>query len=263
MKQSIKFITCIILALALHACSAKMDDPVCFDFDELLATYQNACPSVTDAIEYPEFWYDVLNPFVPRDETIRSTSTCGLLITLLERPLFVMMAPGSDLFEPRVTKFNNELQENKVAIEFFNRRDFYPVLVSKYLSVIKVTDISESAIVGSNVDGPGYIEWILASDMCLSAMSQKEKIQLMVLALERTKYAVDFEKNQACMIMISIMKSCKYIPFLKEIEPRLIETMPGYAMREPDGEITSNTFLSHHRDIIIKYAKQFLNKQKK
>ena len=262
MKKSINFMSCFLLALALNTCLADMDNSEYFGFDEFLeelcVTYQNVCPSVTDAIEYPEFWYDVNNPFVPYDETIRSTSTCGLLVTLLERPLFVMMVPGSDLFEPRITKFNNELQLNKVALEFFDRGDFYSVLVGKYLSVIKLSGTAASSI----VDGPSYIEWIFASDMCMSAMSEKEKIQLMAVALERTKYAVDFEINQACMIMISIMKSCKYAPFMKDIEPRLVEVMSGYAMRETDSKVPINALLSHDRDVIIKYAKQFLCEQK-
>ena len=67
---------------------------------------------------------------------------------------------------------------------------------------------------------------------------------------------------------------------MKDIKPRLIETMAGYAMLEPGAEprfyesfgythvvpdvkiVTNNILLSHHRDIIIKYAKQFLNEQK-
>ena len=255
------------MALALNACSDNMDDDeyLGFSFDELLEkwdiTYQNICPSITDAIENPEAYnVHAARDFVIPDETIRLMSTCGLLVTLLVNPLSVMLVPSSDLFEPRVTNFNNELLTNKVAVEFFNRGDFYPILVSKYLSVIKPTEDDENA--HSIVDGPSYIEWILASDMCLSAMSRKEKIQLMIIALERTKYAVDLENIQPCMIMINIMKSCKYGPFMKDVEPRLVETSPGYTMRDPDGEIASNALMSRHRDIIIKYAKQFLNKQK-
>jgi len=261
MNKSINYISSIILALALHACSGNMDDSEYFGFDELLATYQNVCPSVTDAIEYPEFWYDVLNPFVPHDETVRSTSTCGLLVTLLEYPLYIMRLASSDLFQPRVTMFNDELQANKVAVELFNRGDFYPVLVSKYLSVIK----NKFEWGGRAADSPYFIQWLLASDMSMSAMSQKEKIQLLVMALERTKYALDMESQEPCLIMIAIMKSCKYAHFMEDIEPRLIETMMGYTMLEPDGELSRDCFnclSSNHIKIIVKYAKQFFNEQK-
>ena len=269
------------MVFALNACSDKMDDPVCFDFDELLETYQNVCPSVTDAIEIPDFWINT-NPYnlpSPTDETVRSTSTCGLLVTLLEYPLGVFLVASSNLFEPRVSMFNNELRSNKVAVEFFKRGNFYPVLVSKYLSVIK-KNIEWG---GRAADSPYYIQWLLASDMCMSAMNKKEKIQLMVIALERTKYALDMENQEPCLIMISIMKSFKYAPFMKDIEPRLIETIMGYAMLKPGvepmfyeyagytmyyhrpGEVEDgylNVLSSHSVDMIIKYAKQFLNEQK-
>ena len=286
MNQSINFTACIVLALVLNACSANMGDDEYFGyvFDELLEkwgfTYQNVCPSVTDAVEYPEPWdADAKKTFVIPDETICSMSTCGLLVSCLKDPVYIGNWTMNNLYAPGVSLFNNELRENIMALEFFNRSDFYPVLISKYLSVIKVTELEGSAVVGSAVNGPGYLEWILASDMCLSAMSQNAKVQLMVIALERTKYAVDFEKNQACMIMISIMKSCKYTPFMEDIEPRLIETSSGYAMLEPGVQprfivymgytmydhiscgAISNALSIHDRDIIMEFAKQFINKQ--
>ena len=286
MKRSINLLACIILALVLNVCSDKMgdDEYFGFGFDELLKewgfTYQNICPSVTDAIEYPEFWIEpnVDNLPSPSDETVHSMSTCGLLVTLLEYPLGVFMVPSSDLFQPRVSMFNNELQSNKVAVEFFNRGDFYPVLVSKYLSVIKARGYYEGAVLKNPINVHD-IQWYLASDMCISALSEKEEIQLMAMALERTKYAFDNENIEPCLIMISIMKSYKYDPFMKDIEPRLIETMAGYTMCEPgfeprfvewmgythvvpDGTINTNILTSDHINIIIKYAKQFLNEQK-
>ena len=275
MKQSFYFITCIILALALNACSDKMDDPVCFDFDEFLATYQNVCTLVTDAIEYPDFWWNPNNPFVPSDETLRSTSTCGLLVTLQKYTGMWYPAVGS-LNAPIISMYNNYLRECKVAVEFFKRGDFYPVLVSEYLSVIK----KNFEWGGRAADSPHYIQWLLASDMSMSVMSKKEKIQLMVMALERTKYALDMESQEPCLIMIAIMKSCKYAPFMEDIEPRLVETCVGYTMIEPGFKpvffesigytwvklegpgFTANFLTSDHREIIIKCAKQFLNEQK-
>ena len=76
MKKSINFALSIVLVLAIHACSTKMDD----SFDDFLAkweiTYQNVCPSVTDAVNKPEPWnVDVARTFVIPSETIRSMST--------------------------------------------------------------------------------------------------------------------------------------------------------------------------------------------
>ena len=275
MKKSVYIV--LIMLLLLTECSKDSSDcPDSLDsfLDEwgLLSYRESVCPAVTDAIEYPEFWYDVLNPFVPHEETIRSTSTCGLLETLLEHPLFIMMTPSSDLFQPRVSMFNDELQANKVTVELFNRGDFYPVLVSKYLSVIKVSDYLERGDLY-------FIQWLFASDMCMSAMSEKEKIKLMAMALERTKYAKNMDYINPCLMMIAIMKSCNFAPFMEDIEPRLIETLTGYTMIDPGVEprfveylgythvvpgfgITTNILTSDHRDIIVEYAKQFLNEQK-
>ena len=258
MKQSINFVSSIILALALNACSSDMDNSEDFGFDKILATYQNVCPSETDAVMYSEN-VDANGTFVIPDETIRSMSTCGLLVTYLNNPVF-LPETISNMYAPSVTIFNHRLREKKVAVELFTRGDFFPVLASKYLSIIKVTEYDGHSLVSSN--GQFNLQWLLASDMCMSAMSEKEKIQLMAMALERTKYAIGIENMYPCLIMIAIMKSCKYAPFMEDIEPRLGEVLCGYAMREPDGTIPLHALNSHERDIIIKYAKQFLNEQK-
>ena len=249
MKLSIKYITCIIFAFALYTCSANKDEPEClypeyFDFDEsLLAelgiSFQKVCHCVTDAVKFPEpMTADFVRNFEASDKTISSMSTCGLLIILLKSP--EQKFPSSseayiEFSERYITEYNDVIRANKMAVEFFNRSDFYPVLVNKYLSVIKASKYDGQYKISS--DEPYFLELLLSSDMCISALSENEKIQLMAMALERTKYAVDFEKNTSCYIMIAIMKSYKYTPFM-EINPS-----------------------NYHRDIIIEYASQFLNEQ--
>ena len=248
-KQSINLITCIIFTLVLSACSANKDKPECFDleyidFNESLAewgiSFQNVCRCVTDAVKYPE---PKTSDFVIPYETIPSMSTCGLLVSLLEEPSIIALSPWititSDHFDISVTFFNNSLRGNKMAVEFFNRSDFYSVLASKYLSVIKVKGFSFDAPM-VNKKYISYIELLLSCDMSISALSEKEKIQLMAMALERIKYAagLEFENNNTYYIMIAIMKSYKYIPFM---------------------EIDASNY---HRDIIIEYANQFLYEQK-
>ena len=274
MKKLLYFILSIILAFALYTCSTKKDELECFDpeyidFDESLAewgiSFQNVCRCVTDAVKYPEPWNaDVERNFVISDKTIRSMSTCGLWVSLQEErkigapkpwTMTVSIGPSNS-----VTYFNNYLRSNKMAVEFFNRHDFYAVLISKYISVIKV----EGTYIDTTMIGKVYIphlEMLLASDMSMSVLSDKEKIQLMAMALERTKYVVWTDNLTTCHIMIAIMKSYKYTPFMEDIEPWLVESNFGYTLSMP-GEIPYNGFLSHHRDIIIEYANQFLNEQK-
>ena len=268
---------CITLAFALSTCSTNKDaeclDPDYFDFDEsLLAeldiSFQNVCRCVTDAVINLKSW-DILidGKFIfPDEKTIRSMSTCGLLATFLEFP-YHNMKPWCwtcDFFAPGVTIFNAFLQDNKMAVEFFSRRDFYAVLVNKYLSVFNKEKSYQEEGDGTGWRVPvyvGHIEMLLASDMSMSALSDKEKIQLMAMALERTKYGAFDDNNTSCHIMIAIMKSYKYTPFMEDIEPWLVESNFGYTLSMP-GEIPYNGFLSHHRDIIIEYANQFLNEQK-
>jgi hypothetical protein len=158
--------------------------------------------------------------------------------------------------------FHDYHRQDKMAVEFFSRRDFYSVLKYKYRSVIKeILDFIDGK--GVFVVNVGYLEMLLASDMTMSELSKKEKIQLMGMALERMKYVSSrHDKSGSCQLMIAIMKSCKYKPFVKDIEPRLFEATYGYVMTEPDGEILTNVLDNHHVDMIVKYAKRFLNEQK-
>ena len=258
MKKNVLYVLTILFAFG--SCVSKIDDfetvEESFNSDIFLAKwgviYQNVCPSVTDAFIQPNRWNPSLWITIS-DKTIRSMSTCGLLETMIENPLKLSLSPGSNLFSPGITNFNNELRTNKAAVAFFKRRDFYPILASKYLSVINHEDMSIAHV---------QFEGILSSDLCMSALNKRQMIQLMVMALERTKYALDTDTPRHFMIMISIMKTWKYHPFVKDIEPRLFETAGGYTLLEPDGSMpylyVTNLSI-HHRELIIKYAKQFLN----
>ena len=254
MKKSINFISSIILAFTLNACSANTDDHECFDpeyfdFDESLAkwgiSFKNVCSCVTDPVKYPKPWtIDIERTFFITDKTIRSMSTCGLLVTFQEYP-------GGGTMKSRDSAMN------EVIVELFNRDDFYSVLVSKYLSVIKVSEYQGGGVVISSPDGPFHIERLLASDRCISALSEKEKIQLMAMALERTKYAKEIENMAPCQIMIAIMKSCEYAPFVKDYE----QWLEAYNMLDDDGIINVNILIKHHKDI-VEYAIQFINDNK-
>jgi len=242
MKKSVYLI--LILLLVHTDCSNNLmdnDDVFLQTFLEKLDHYQ--CDA-TDAILYPEFWTsEEREAFVVSAETINSMSTCGLLLTLLEYPDNRLLGPwsstNSNLLTPGVTDFNNKLRMDKIAVELFERIDCFPVLSSEYLEIIneKMKEYSAQT---------AYFEMLLASDMCMSALNAGEKNQLMALALQMKRSEGAFFCSP--YIMIAIMKSCNYAPFMKEINPYLVEMTFGY-----------NNLDDYD---ILKYAKKFLKEQK-
>lgn len=257
MKKSINCISFIIFALSLNTCSANIDNSDYLVYPE----FESSCPSFTDAVKFPEPWdLNAESTFTIPNKTIKSMSSCGLLITLLEYLSIRSYEYGGDFLAPRVTIINNYLRANKVALELFSRNDFFLVIESTYQSVMTIKGYINSGIEVGAVN-IFCLEMLLSSEMNMTALKKEEKIKLMNMALERTKYAVNLENIEPCMIMIAIMKSFKFDPFLKDIEPKLVETSFGYTMTESDGNIHTNILNSHHRDIIIDYSNQFLNDQ--
>ena len=271
MKTSINFILSIILVLS--ACSTDTDD-----FNDFLAKwgitdqYQNVCPSVTDAVMCPEpRTADGDRSVVITDETIRSMSTCGLLVTMLEFPIY--FAPISDFYYPSVIQFNSKLRDDKVAVELFERSDCFPVFAAKYIALIK--ENKEHPMKNESRPGTGiyigsaptrYIEMLLASDLCMSVLNKKEINQIMKMALsneeiERDKYDKNY-LSQTYQLMIAIMLWCNYSPFIEEVGPRIREGSVGYYLIEPNGNMLCNCLLYSHVVLILKYAKEFLNEQK-
>ncbi|MDR2910989.1 MAG: hypothetical protein LBV47_06460 [Bacteroidales bacterium] len=229
----------------------------------IINSYGNVCASVTDAIDYPEPWTkEIEETFVIPDETIRSMSTCGLLKTFIEYP---RVYASSDLFDPVVTKFNNELRENKVAIELFDRNDCFPVLASEYLNIIKghyYNSIEKGEYIYSGrID---YIEKLLASDICMSVIDDKEKKQIMAIGFTKaTKERKTSNYGNAAYtytMMISIMQSCNYAPFIEEVGARIREGAVGYYLIDPNGDTSGNFLTDSNVELILKHAEEFLNK---
>jgi len=144
---------------------------------------------------------------------------------------------------PGVTMFNNSLSMNKAAVELFKRDECVSVLASKYLTVIKQKE---------ETDRTEYFEILLSSDMCMKALNEREKILFMAMALERTKNkSKSIQIKGTLHIIVAIMKSCNYTPFLNEFGTEWIGGTWGY-------EICNNLY----ENKIIEYAKQFLNEKK-
>ena len=250
MKKSVCFV--LIIQLMFTACMNNSSDASgSFDaflekWDEL-SSYPNVCTSVADAFIFPENWTreDLDNFANLPDAIFCSMSTCGLLKTLLEHPTNRMTGPwcfycnSNDL--PGVTMFNNKLRSDKVVVELFERDDCFSVLASKYLTIIKEKKEIDFQI--------RYFEMLLASDMCMTALNEKEKIMLMAMAMALGKkgYDTDFLSSTP-YIMIAIMRACNYTPFINEVSSNLVECTWGYCnINEYD---------------ILKYAERFLNEKK-
>ena len=272
------------MAFALNACSDNMDESEDFNFDDFLAkwdiTYYDVCPSVTDAVKYPEPWNeDIDRAFVITDETIRTISTCGLLETMLTNPsrythdkselrLIPWFQEFSSYSNSLITMFNAQLGKDPMAVELFKRSDCFSVLASKYLTFIKKEkerlpenkEPNSTATLRSNYFP--YFEMLLASDLCLSALNETEIIQIMAMALayeEKAKY-IDFVA-ETYNIMVAIMLWCNYAPFVNEVGPRLREGFFGYYLTDTEWPILS-TYSTERDDldIILKYAKEFLKR---
>jgi hypothetical protein len=209
---------------------------------EPLKRYQTNCSSIKDAIKYPDSWtFEVAETFIIPDETVLSMSTCGLLKTWMDYPERVL-GPWCTLCSnskiPGVTRFNDILQTDKVTVELFKRGDCASVLASKYLSCIKANKERDGL--------QASFEMLLASDMCMAVLNKDEKILFMAMALEKMGNKNDHIETRH--IMVAIMRTCNYTPFLNDVKTKWDENIGGY-------DICYN-------DMIEKYAKQFLDEHK-
>ena len=224
--------------------------------------------SCTKKDDYFEEYFEEWGITVPY-QNVSKTKTYKLLHTLIDdidkNQIYLTHYPASDMYYPSVTKFNEYLMNSKDAAALFEREDCVYVLISTYLSYLKNSGppfINEPWWLKDNMMFY-FFRVILASEMFTSKLNVTEQVQLMALAL--TSYVVvnmyDVEyivKNWN--IMISIMLSSNYAPFINDVKPMLEETKMGvsywlstngYSMK-PD----------QINDLIIEYATKFINDNK-
>ena len=238
------FVTVLIFTACSGDSALDRDDSFHFFLEEwnLSKTYESGCPSVMDAIKYPEYMSESeLTNFVIEDETIRSMSTCGLLETLLDHPYNRLLGPWCTICSnnnlPGITMFNSSIMENPIAIELFKREDCFSALTYKYLLVIKEKKEHRGQI--------AYLEMLLASDLCMLVLTESAKIQLVAMALEKAKNKSELIRTgETNHIMAVIMRDLKYTPFLDEVGTEWVEWTFGYVICQTD--------------VVEKYAKEFL-----
>jgi len=219
--------------------------------------------------EFFEEW-DITIPY--RD--VSKSKTYKLLEALIDHidknQVYIIYYPSSDIFYPSVAKFNEHIWNNKEAAALFEGDDCASVLISTYQKYLK-TNRYKAVGDGWSLENHwlNFFEYVLTSEMCMSKMNLDEKVQLMVLALEKSKY-VSFKvlndgRNLICPnindynIMISIMLSINYAPFVSNVKP--IEASMGALFLSL---LSDDTVLIGEQcnDLITGYAKQFITDNK-
>lgn len=181
----------------------------------------------------------------------------GLTRDINKNEVNLITLPSNNTNYPYWKKFNEYLWNHNEATTLFERKDCAHILISTYLSSLKNT---EKYLTDDNPwnDDFRYLVLILSSEMSMSTMNVTEKVHLMVLALESEKSVMSF--SSPFEIMISIMLSNNYTPFVENVKPIGPEDgwFHGY------GVILGNAHktFDDQNDLIITYATQFINDNK-
>ena len=221
--------------------------------------------------------HDITIPYQDKEvlylETLETYDLLEALIDYIDKNQVQLITfPANSLDYPSVTMYNRYLKDSKEAVALFKREDCVSVLISTYL-----TSIREGRHLKKYDDEPPWsannmwfrnLSLVLASEMCMSEMNVAEKVQLMTLALEIADY---YNMN---MIMISIMLTSNYIPFVEDIKPMLrqfigtvgyyLEMSEAYQQTTDIDPVTGYSQQVAHQanDLIKSYAKQFINDNK-
>ena len=258
MKNSFLFIFAILLGL----CSCSMDSLTDDSSEDI---------NDPDAIkEYFKDW-DITIPY----QDVSESKTFQLLDALIEyidkNQVSILFYPSSDIFYPSVTKFNEYIWKSKEAAALSEREDCALVLLSTYQKFL-MTNRFKLVDDYWPVDNLWlrFFDYFLTSELCMSKLNLAEKVQLMVMALEKSKYGVLKIYESGSMtntsildynIMNSIMLSSDYAPYINKAKPMLFEFASGsiYGLAKSDG-----TYLTgkEYNDFIAGYAKQFINDYK-
>ena len=257
MKNSFLYILAILLALS--SCSSNEDF--------------NIPNSIIDE-EYLEEW-----GIMEYDRDVSDAKTYRLLEALIdniiENNASIFFYYGGSINNPPVlTRFNEYIGNNKEAADLFEREDCVSVLLSAYLKSLKDGLHLQATDVLTFAESRFYrLELVLSSEMFQSKMSATEKVQLMVLELERTKHETSIKYG--FYMMFSIMQSSNYSPFVNNVEPMLQDATflklgwesAQYVFWPYHIEIQNNTgnylTLDQTIELMRQYAKQFINDNKK
>ena len=253
MKKSVLYLFATIFAFG--SCSMNNNDES-FDDSEIFE-------------EYFEEW-GITIPYrdVSKSETYHLLEN---LIDDIQDNLFFslpMYSSYTRIYSP--TEFNDSLRSNKAAAALFEREDCVFVFISTYLTSIKANKyltVDFPNCTGCETVGPinslfhFRFEWVLSSEIFLSKMNKTETVQLIALVLERIKY--EKRSPYPFSILISIMLLNNYTPFVEDVKPTIMElNLCRYGLKSTEGYITMPGVDDQASDLIVGYAKQFINDNK-
>jgi len=264
MKKSVIYVLSIFLTLC--SCSPKSvpDDPKPDppeEENEEIDIFKDCCEVCFDEFvekHFDEYFEDLDYQYAYETETYHLLEAVIDYIGRNHGPL--IGHPSSSFDYPSITKFNERFRDSEETAALFEREDCGFVLISIYLDYL----ITKRYLTIDSEWGISkwyrnrfftYLEVILFSEMCMEKLNTKEKVQLMALVLERMKCRIS---NTYCFnIVISIMLSSDYPPFINDLKPMLHENNGAAFYIYLPWENAEQA-----RDLTIIYAIQFINDNK-
>jgi len=211
MKKPVIYALAIVLALSSCSSNDVTGEP---DIPEIPEIPDNPCPTKEKSNEseepiiFDDYFEEYFGDWDYQD--VFESETYHLLeavIDYVDKHQGRLVAyPSSNIFHQSVTWFNNEFRKSEVAVAFLKRDDSGQILISTHLDCLTTKSylMLDSEWWGNTFFT--FLELVLSSEMYTSAINKTEKVQLMVLALERAKH--EFYGRWHFHIMISIMQDC-------------------------------------------------------
>jgi hypothetical protein len=271
----------ILLGIAITvACSNKEMPPVeeppveepliekfAGEWEAIRAKYSVPCDAAVDAFLHPEDWS---TSYMIPAETISVMGTCELLSSYfnyqktLSGPWCFICGrqdiPGFTLFNRFIYGFGipvyfiPAIELEPTIVEFFsrNRDDCANALASTYLWLIDHT------VLGQKTGKEACLELMIASDMSMTVLDENTKKEFMLMALMMADKFPE-QARETRHIMVSVMKSENYTPFLTEAE------LEKYVVTEGHYESGLTEWLCGYiicrYNVVEKFARQYLTEK--
>jgi hypothetical protein len=276
LKTMKKYLILLGIAMITVACSKKEEPQVeelpveefSREWEAIRAKYFTPCDAVANAFLHPEDW---LPDYMIPAETISAMSTCELLSSYLNY-LRRNTGPWCNLCSgdvAGVTFFNKDIwgygypspfvtaiELEPAIVEFFSRdgNDCANALASTYLWLIDNT-VRE----GEKSGREKCLELLIASDMSMAVLDENAKIEFMLMALKMID-KFPGQAKETRHIMVAVMKSENYTPFMTEAEQEKWEGPLMGVYKSGLTEFTGGYYICLH-DVVEKYTRQYLTEK--
>ena len=252
-KMLIIYMLCIII---VPGCQRYNDDNFIFNnkYNDIIVKYENInCISPADAISYPEPWTkEIAESFSISKETLKETSTCGLIETTLNNPEIYAIRPWcgycSSFSVDGIAYFNNIIADDEVIQELLTRADVVEKLTGRYSHAVSNKSPEKDEATNR------YLAVLIASDAVRPLLTNRQAEDLLVLSLKMiNKLPVDnydHGKTDHVHILVSALMHLNYEPFLNDsyfVDGKLETVTTGYKI------------CNEAPDLVIQYSIDYLN----